>query len=131
VFTGEELAKAHLLHMTNQEILEYHERNRTKTYIHSQGFFATLKRRLFPGKIYLIRFKDGKGVIIMAKNERDACIQAVPFVDANRHRHKDPYYDSSCEKCRVIFDELADKFNNSSVTWLGWGQPDYNWVISV
>jgi len=48
-FTGKELAEAHLLHLTNEELWEYVKKDKTKSRVHSNGFFATLWRRIRPG----------------------------------------------------------------------------------
>ncbi|MDP3710225.1 MAG: hypothetical protein Q8R29_00695 [bacterium] len=131
IFMGGELAQAHLLHLTKQELNDYFKSNKKIKYrVHSDGPLAVLWRRINPGKIFFIRFADSRGVIIMADNEEDACIQAVPFINEQTAHHcKDPIYNKSCADCRKVFDDLADKLNNSTVTWLGWGCPDYNWAI--
>ena len=132
-FTGEELAKAHLLHLTSEEQGKYFDSGQAKKIkVHSDGYFSKLWHRIKPGKIFLIRFEDGHCVIIMADNENDACVEAVPFLsDGVRHRCHNPSFNESCKDCREYFDNLATKLNQAKVTWLGWGQPDYNWVIHV
>lgn len=132
-FTGEELAKAHLLHLTKEELSRYFDSGKArKTKVINDGYFSNLWRRINPGKIFLIRFQDGHGVIIMADNENGACIEAVPFLsDGVRHRCHNPFFNESYKDCREYFDNLATKLNQASVTWLGWGQPDYNWAIHV
>lgn len=131
-FTGEQLAQAHLLHLTQTEIDDYFKKGGHKKYrVHSNGFFATLGRRINPRKIFLIRFQDGHGVIIMADNETDACIQSVPFLNGYNLHCVNPRFNKSCPKCRSVFNELAERLNKAVVTWLGWGQPDYNWAIDI
>jgi hypothetical protein len=132
-FTGEGLAKALLLHLTARELDEYLKSHKTKTRMISDGFWAKLRRRIWPRKIFLIRFKDSSSVIIMANDEVDACVQAVPFLNDGQVAHscENPKYDSACKECRAAFDELAKRLNEADVTWLGWGQPDYNWVIHI
>jgi len=130
--TGKELAEAHLWHLTPDEVDEYFRKNKKKARVHSSEPFAKLMRRIFkPHKIYLIRFKGGNGVIIRGDNKRDACIRSVPFIAEGMHHCREPLYSSSCEECRAALDELAEKLNNSTVTWLGWAQPDYNWVLHI
>ncbi|MBI2065075.1 MAG: hypothetical protein HYT62_03435 [Candidatus Yanofskybacteria bacterium] len=132
-FTGEELAKAHLLHLTTEELGKYFDSGQAKkTRVISDGYFSRLWRRIKPEKIFLIRFDDGHGVIIMADSENDACIEAVPFLaHGRRHSCRNPLFNGSCKDCREFFDNLATRLNQAKVTWLGWGQPDYNWVIHV
>jgi len=81
----------------------------------------------------LIQFapEDGShGVTLMAKDEEDACIQAVPFLmERAEHSCRNPNYNESCDGCREKLDKLSERLNNATVTWLGWAQPDWNWVI--
>lgn len=128
-FTGEELAKAHFLDLTRQELDEYLGKNKIKYRTLSSGFLATLWRRIKPGKIFFIRFVNKGGVIIMADNEEDACIRSVPFLLEAAHHCKNPRFNKSCDDCNAVFNDLAEKLNSATVTWLGWGCPDYNWVI--
>ncbi len=65
----------------------------------------------------------------MEDNEDDACLKAIPFLCDHAHHCKSPLYNKSCNDCRAVFDELADRLNHSYITWLGSGCPDYNWVI--
>lgn len=129
-FTGEGLAQAHLLHLTTEQTFKYLQ-NKTNRRAHRLRFHSKkLKLIKSPGKIFFIRFPDERGAIIMGDNEDDALINAVIFLDRDDAHHCDnPHYDKSCDKCVTEFDELAEKLNRATVTWLGWGQPDYNWVI--
>ncbi len=134
-FTGEELAKAHLYHLTGDAYDEALSKMKRKHWVHDTSFWPMLFRRIFkPYKLFYIRFRDNNGIILEAENEHDACIQAVPFLlDLNELRHgghrHEPHYMNSCDKCRESFNELADRLNRADVRWLGWAEPDWNTII--
>lgn len=128
-FTGIELAKAHLLHLTHQEAIEYLQKQKSKSWIRRSRFFAAIKYIINPGKLFFIRFKDERGIIIMAENEIDACIRLVPFLIKNSHSCQNPRFNQSCTECQAVFDNLAMRLNNANITWLGWAKPKYNSVI--
>lgn len=132
-YTGESLAKALHMHLTLDERMRVLPRKKYR--VHSDDFFSRLRRRVNPGKIFLVRFKDGGGVIIEAEDEEDALLEMIPFVAEGLHVCRDSshaqIYNNSCNECQEVWGMLAEKVNTAHVTWLGWAQPDYNWVISV
>ena len=107
-FTGEGLAKALLLDLTTRELMDYFKKNPKRHRAHSDGFLATLWRRIKRRKIFYIKFADGYGVIIMGDNEEDACIEAVPFLHEHGHSCKNPNFNKACDECRAAFDGLAE-----------------------
>src|SRR3989338_645734 len=130
-FTGEELAKALQLHLTEEERTKYFLENEKAPRIIDHGLWGTLKRRINPGKIFLVRFVNGHASIVMAEDADDALLEVTTMWIDHMHHCKDPMYDASCKDCEKIFNDMAEKLNQASVLWLGWGQPDYNWVITI
>src|SRR3989344_1289703 len=113
-YTGEELAKAMHLDMTDEEMTEDIRTRKWKrsNRIISDGFWSTLWRKIWPSKIFYIKFANGHGVIIMADDEEDACIQSAYHFGEGRHHCQNPFFNKSCEKCKKIFDDDADKINH-------------------
>ncbi len=132
-YTGESLAKKLGMDLTLDERMKLKPRKRYR--IHSDDFLSCLGRRINPGKLFLVRFKDGRGVILTAEREEDACLEMIPYIADGLHMCRDAnhsaVYNKSCDECQEVWNTLAEKVNGAHVTWLGWAQPDYNWVISV
>jgi hypothetical protein len=135
-FTGEGLARELLLHLTHEERIEEYKKSKGRPRYHAHGWLADMWRRIMLGKrrLYLVKLRYGdhtSGNIIIADSPRDACVQLVPFFSDYSHHCRNPYYDSTCEDCRKAWNEMAERMNTADVTWLGWAQPGWNWVIHI
>lgn len=119
--TGERLAKAMLLHLTNDELNKHFADEEKKKWPWQRNRIATRNPRKL--KLYLIRFRlreHPSAAIVSAENGYDALLGlAGHFGEWREHRHQNPYYRSDCPECVHIFNEDAKCLNRADVMFLG------------
>lgn len=119
-FTGEGLAHALLLDLTDEELLAHYE-NKKKP-----GWISRLIKLFRKKKLYLISFQDGGrrvGYILPAEDAYSACINVVPFLGNDSHSHRGEgqiRFMKDCPECRRVFGQFAAWLNSARVQFIGW-----------
>ncbi len=128
-FTREEIIEYFKLNLTSAERLALPVDETIK--MHDDGFWATLWRRLFPSKLFAIKFEDGSVFFLKGENEADVLLGIFPTISNNIHRCSGMTYNENCEKCRTTLDKLVHQLNTAKVSWIGLARPDDNWVQGI